>query len=160
MVYLADLAARGRGLGIAAGALTWLLFGAGGIVGGVASGRLVDRIGSRPALLLWLAVQALALGLALLPTAGAVTAAALAAGFAAMGVTTVTLSLCREIAPAQSGALWVRATAVFGVVQTAVAFMLAPLFAATGESHAVVFGVGLACSLAALAAALGLAKPR
>jgi len=160
MVYLADLAARGRGLGIAAGALTWLLFGLGGIVGGVMSGRLLDRIGTRPALLLWLAVQVLALALALLPSPIAVTAAAIAAGFAAMGVTTVTLTLCREIAPAQSAALWVRATAVFGVVQTAVAFALAPLFAATGESHAIVFAVGLASSLAALAAATGLAKPR
>jgi predicted MFS family arabinose efflux permease len=160
MVYLADLAARGRGLGIAAGALTWLLFGAGGIIGGVASGRLLDRIGTRPALLLWLAVQVLALALALLPSPIAVSAAAIAAGFAAMGVTTVTLTLCREIAPAQSAALWVRATAVFGVVQTAVAFALAPLFAATGDSHAMVFAVGLASSLAALAAATGLAKPR
>jgi predicted MFS family arabinose efflux permease len=160
MVYLADLAARGRGMGIAAGALVWLLFGAGGIVGGIMSGRLVDRIGSRPALLLWLAVQGLALGLALLPTQAAVIAAAIAAGFAAMGVTTVTLSVCRELAPAQSAALWVRATAVFGVVQTAVAFALAPLFAATGESHEVVFATGLASSLAALAAATRLAKPR
>jgi predicted MFS family arabinose efflux permease len=154
MVYLADLAARGRGMGIAAGALTWLLFGAGGIVGGALSGRLVDRLGSRPALLLWLGVQVLALGLALVPAPLAVTAAAVAAGFAAMGVTTVTLSVCREIAPAQSAALWVRATAVFGVVQTAVAFALAPIFAATGESHAVVFATGLGSSLAALAAAV------
>jgi MFS family permease len=156
MVYMADLAARGRGLGVAAGALTWLLFGLGGIAGGVASGWLVDRIGGRRALLLWLGVQVAALGTALVPLAGAAMAAAVAAGFAAMGVTTVTLSVCREIAPAQSAALWVRATAVFGVVQTAVAFALAPLFAATGESHAVVFGTGLAASLAALAAAVAL----
>jgi len=65
----------------------------------------------------------------------------------------VTLSVCRAVAGAQSGALWVRATAVFGVVQTAVAFVLAPLFATTGESHAMVFGVGLVASLAALEAA-------
>jgi hypothetical protein len=46
------------------------------------------------------------------------------------------------------------------VVQTAVAFALAPLFAATGESHDMVFAIGLASSLAALAAATRLAKPR
>jgi len=79
MVYLADLAARGRGLGVAAGATVWLLFGLGGIVGGLLSGRLVDRIGGRPALVLWLGVQVLALGLALLPHTQAVTAAAVAA---------------------------------------------------------------------------------
>jgi len=151
MVYLADLAARGRGLGVEAGALVWLLFGLAGIAGGIGSGWLVDRIGARRALVLWLCVQVVALALALVPGVPAVLAAALAAGFAAMGVTTVTLSVCREVAPAQSAALWVRATAVFGVVQTAVAFALAPIFAATGESHEVVFGVGLASSLAALA---------
>jgi len=151
MVYLADLTARGRGLGVEAGALVWLLFGLAGIAGGIGSGWLVDRIGARRALVLWLCVQVTALALALVPGVPAVLAAALAAGFAAMGVTTVTLSVCREVAPGQSAALWVRATAVFGVVQTAVAFALAPIFAATGESHEVVFGVGLASSLAALA---------
>ena len=63
-------------------------------------------------------------------------------------------------APGSPCALWVRATAVFGVVQTAVAFALAPIFAATGESYAVVFASGLGSSLAALAAAVFLAKPR
>jgi len=158
MVYLADLAARGRGLGVEAGAMVWLLFGVAGIAGGIGSGWLVDRIGGRRALVLWLGVQVAALALALVPGAPAVLAAALAAGFAAMGVTTVTLTVCREVAPAQSAALWVRATAVFGVVQTAVAFALAPVFAASGESHAVVFGVGLASSVAALAMAVVLLR--
>ncbi|MCC6719779.1 MAG: YbfB/YjiJ family MFS transporter [Acetobacteraceae bacterium] len=158
MVYLADLAARGRGLGVAAGALAWLLFGLGGIAGGVLSGRLVDRIGGRLTLALWLGVQVVALALALVPDGTVVLVSAVVAGFAAVGVTTVTLSVCREVAPAQSAGLWVRATAVFGVVQTAVAFAVAPLFAATGESHAAVFGVGLVSSVAALAAAVALAR--
>lgn len=158
MVYLADLAARGRGLGVAVGAMAWLLFGLGGIAGGVLSGRLVDRIGGRPALLLWLGLQVLALALALVPDGPTVLASAAVAGFAAIGVTTVTLSVCRDVAPAQSAALWVRATAVFGVVQTAVAFAAAPLFAATGESHAAVFSIGLASSIAAAIAAAQLAR--
>ncbi len=158
MVYLADLAARGRGLGVTAGAMAWLLFGLGGIAGGVLSGRVVDRIGGRPALLLWLGVQVVALALALVPSGTAVLASAVVAGFAAVGVTTVTLSVCREIAPAQSAALWVRATAVFGIVQTSVAFAAAPLFAATGESHGAVFAVGLVSSAAAVAAAVALAR--
>ena len=158
MVYLADLAARGRGLGVTAGAMAWLLFGLGGIAGGVLSGRVVDRIGGRPAMLLWVGVQTMALALALVPGGTAVLASAVAAGFAAVGVTTVMLSVCREIAPAQSAALWVRATAVFGIVQTSVAFAAAPLFAATGESHDAVFAVGLASSIAAVGAAVALAR--
>jgi len=158
MVYLADLAARGRGMGVAAGALIWVLFGGAGIVGGVTCGRLADRLGGRRTLAGWLGVQCLGLLLALLPGTPAVIASAMAAGLAAMGVTTATLIVCRELAPAQSAALWVRATAVFGVVQTAVAFALAPVFAATGESHAVIFAVGLACSLLGVCVALPLAR--
>jgi len=130
----------------------------GGIAGGVLSGRVVDRIGGRPAMLLWVGVQTMALALALVPGGTAVLASAVAAGFAAVGVTTVMLSVCREIAPAQSAALWVRATAVFGIVQTSVAFAAAPLFAATGESHDAVFAVGLASSIAAVGAAVALAR--
>ena len=154
MVYLADLAARGRGLGVGFGALAWLCFGLGGLAGGVLSGRVVDRIGGLATLRLWLAVQVAALALTLPPWPALVLPAALAAGFAAIGVTTVTLSVTREVAAARAAALWVRCTAAFAVVQAGLGFALAALFAATGESHAAVFGVGLGFSLASLAAAV------
>jgi predicted MFS family arabinose efflux permease len=158
MVYLADLAARGRGLGVGFGALAWLCFGLGGLAGGVLSGRVTDRIGGLATLRLWLAVQVVALALTLPPWPGLVLPAALTAGFAAIGVTTVTLAVTRDVAGARSAALWVRCTAVFAVVQAGLGFALAALFAATGESHAAVFGVGLGFSLAALAAAMVLAR--
>ncbi|MDB5375433.1 MAG: putative arabinose efflux permease, family [Belnapia sp.] len=154
MVYLADLAARGRGLGVGIGAATWLVFGLAGVAGGILSGRVTDRIGGRVTLRLWLAIQAVALGLALPPLAGLVLPVAAAAGFAAVGVTTVTLTVCRELAGPGATGLWVACTAAFAVTQTVVGFALAAVFAATGESHAAVFAVGLGCSLAALAAAL------
>jgi predicted MFS family arabinose efflux permease len=156
MVYLADLAARGRGLGVAWGALAWLLFGAGGVAGGVLSGRVVGRLGGVETLRLWLGVQAAALALALPPSAALVTPVALLAGFAAIGVTAVTLTATREAAPERPAALWVRCTAAFAVAQAAVGFALAALFAATGESHAAVFGAGLAFSVAALGAGFAL----
>ncbi|RAI60798.1 MFS transporter [Roseicella frigidaeris] len=158
MVYLADLAARGRGLGIGIGALLWLVFGLAGIAGGVLSGRVADRLGGRPTLRLWLLVQVLALALALPPYAPLVLPAAALAGFAAVGVTAVTLGVTREIAGARATGLWVQCTAAFAVVQTAVGFALAALFAATGESHVAVFGAGLGFSLAAFAAAAALAR--
>jgi predicted MFS family arabinose efflux permease len=158
MVYLADLAARGRGLGVAYGGLAWLCFGLGGLLGGVLSGRVTDRIGALPTLRLWLAVQVLALGLALLPVAALVLPAAATAGFAAIGVTTVTLTLAREVAEDRAAALWVRCTAAFAVVQAGLGFALAALFAATGESHAAVFGTGLGFSAAALVAAMALGR--
>lgn len=160
MVYLADLAARGRGMGVGIGAVIWLVFGLSGIVGGVLSGRVVDRVGGLPALRLWLLVQVAALALALPPLAALVVPAAALAGFAAMGVTTVTLSVSRELAPAQAGGLWVRCTAAFAVVQTVIGFALAGLFVVTAESHAAVFGTGLAFSAAALGASAVLARAR
>ncbi|MBL6456593.1 YbfB/YjiJ family MFS transporter [Belnapia sp. T6] len=160
MVYLADLAARGRGLGIGIGALIWLVFGLSGVLGGVFSGRVVDRIGGRPALRLWLGVQALALALALPPWPVLVLPAAAAAGFAAVGVTAVTLTVSRELAGAAATGLWVRCTAGFAVMQTLVGFALAAVFAATGESHLAVFAAGLGFSLAALAGAVALARMR
>ena len=160
MVYLADLAARGRGLGLTAGALTWLLFGIGGVAGGIASGRAADRLGGRLTLLLWVVVQTAALALCLPPQGWLVPIASVVAGFAAIGVTTVTLSVARELAPHQATVLWVRCTAVFGIVQTGVAFALAGLFAITAESHAAVFGTGLLFSVLALAAAGVLVRQR
>jgi predicted MFS family arabinose efflux permease len=156
MVYLADLAARGRGLGIEWGALAWLLFGLGGVVGGVLSGRIVDRLGGVETLRLWLGVQVAALALSLPPFAGLMLPAALSAGFAAIGVSAVTLTVTRELAPERPAVLWVRCTASFAVAQAAVGFALAALFAATGESHAAVFGAGLAFSAAALGASCAL----
>jgi hypothetical protein len=44
------------------------------------------------------------------------------------------------------------------VVQTVVGFGLAAVFAATGESHLAVFGVGLGFSLAGFGTAVALAR--
>ncbi|MDO9710298.1 YbfB/YjiJ family MFS transporter [Paracraurococcus lichenis] len=158
MVYLADLAARGRGLGVGIGALLWLVFGLAGVAGGVLSGRVVDRLGGRPTLRLWLLIQVVALALALVPGPLLVVPAAATAGFAAVGVTTVTLGVSREMAGPRATGLWVQCTASFAVVQTVVGFALAALFAASGESHAAVFGAGLLFSLAAFGAAVALAR--
>ncbi|MBR0645672.1 YbfB/YjiJ family MFS transporter [Plastoroseomonas hellenica] len=153
MVYLADLAVRGRGFGLTSGSLVWLLFGLGGIAGTLTGGRLADALGGRRALTLWMGFQVLAMGLALIPGKLALIAAALTGGFAAMGVTAVALAAAREWAGMQAGILWVRTTAGFAVAQSITGFAMAALFAATGESHAAIFSAGLALSIAALAVA-------
>ncbi|NKC31407.1 YbfB/YjiJ family MFS transporter [Falsiroseomonas selenitidurans] len=154
MVYLADLAVRGRGLPVAAGSLIWVLFGLGAVAGTLLGGRVAGRIGGRRALPLWLAVQVVALAAALLPWWPALLLAAPAGGFAGIGATAVTLAAAREVAGTQAGLVWVRATASYAVAQAVVAFALAALFAASGGSHAMVFGACLALSLAAFATAI------
>ncbi|MGG5810161.1 YbfB/YjiJ family MFS transporter [Falsiroseomonas sp. CW058] len=153
MVYLADLAVRGRGLPIEAGALAWMGFGAGAVAGTLLGGRIAGRIGGRRALPWWMAAQVAALTLALSPWWPALFLAAPLGGFAGIGATAVTLAAAREVAGAQAGVVWVRATAGYAVAQAGIGFALAGLFAATGESHAAVFGAGLALSAAAFGAA-------
>lgn len=153
-VYLADLAVRGRGLGLGIGGAIWLVFGLGGIAGTLLGGRLADRLGGARAFRLWLVVQVVAMALTLPASAGLLLLAAALSGFAAMGLTAVTLALVREVAGPRAGALWSGTTAAYAVAQAVTAFALAGLFAATAESHAAVFGAGLALSVLALLAAL------
>lgn len=150
MVYLADLAARGHGLGVRAGGLMWVVFGAGAVVGSLSGGALADRMGGRRAMVLALAVQVAALGIALLHGVPALVVAGLLSGMATVGVTSVALAAARERAGAEAGVLWVRVTAGFAVAQAVTGFAMAALFGATGESHAAIFAAGLALSLLAL----------
>lgn len=153
MIYLADFAARGFGLGILAGSGLWMMFGLGGLLGTLLGGRVADRLGGARAVRLWLGVQVAALVFALLPWWPALPLAALAGGFAGVGVSAVTLAWARELAGAAAGALWVRATIAYAVAQAVAAFALAGIFGASGESHALVFGIGLLLSAGAWVAA-------
>jgi predicted MFS family arabinose efflux permease len=153
MVYLSDLAVRGRGLPIEAGSAVWIGFGLGALLGTMLGGRLAGRIGGRRALLVWMGVQVVAVGSALVPAWPVLALTGPLSGFAGVGATAVTLVAAREVAGAQASVIWVRATAAYAVTQVAFAFGLAALFGATGDSHAAVFGVSLALSLAALVVA-------
>jgi predicted MFS family arabinose efflux permease len=150
MLYLSDLAARGRGLGVELGAGMWLLFGLGCIAGAVVGGRAVDLWGGRRAILLWMVIQSIALALALPQALWVLVPLGLVSGFTALGITTVALAAARERAGALAGVIWVRVTAGFAVAQAVSGFALAALFRATDESHAAVFAAGLVLSLAGL----------
>jgi len=149
MVYFVDLAVRGRGLDPRLGALTWLLFGLGAILGTLTGGRAADRWGAAGALKVWLALQAAALALALPASVASLFASALLGGFGGIGLTAVALARARELAGPAAGVVWVRATALFALAQAATGFLLVPLFAHTG-SYAFLFATGLALSIAAL----------
>jgi predicted MFS family arabinose efflux permease len=153
MLYLSDLAARGRGLGVELGAGMWLLFGLGCIAGALVGGRAVDLWGGRRAILLWMVIQSIALALALPQALWVLVPLGLVSGFAALGITTVALAAARERAGALAGVIWVRVTAGFAVAQAVAGFALAALFRATDESHAAVFAAGLVLSLAGLVVA-------
>ncbi len=77
MVFLVDYVARGLGAGAHVGAMIWVMYGLGSIVGPVTYGFLADKLGARLSIRLVLVVQAIAVGL--LPIAGSFTALALLA---------------------------------------------------------------------------------
>lgn len=153
MIYLSDLAVRGHGFGLGVGSVVWALFGIGAMAGTVLGGRAVDRFGAAAAVRLWLSVQVVALGLALLPAFGGLGlgATAVLSGFSGVGVSAVALAAFRRQAGAGAAALWPRATAAYAVAQAGVAFGLAALFARFGDAHGPVFSAGLVLSVAALA---------
>jgi predicted MFS family arabinose efflux permease len=153
MVYLADFAVRGHGLSGALVALLWVLFGCGGVAGTLIGGSLAGRLGGRPAMLAWMMVQMLALGVSLVPGSMAVLLAAPLCGFAGVGISAVALTASREQAGPAAGLLWARATAVYAAAQAISGFALAALFRATAESHAAVFGAALLVSAAGFAMA-------
>ena len=152
MVYLADLAVRGHGMGFTSAGLIWALFGLGAVGGTLLGGRVADRLGQWT-IPLWMAIQVAALGLALLPQPAAVVPAAFFSGFSGVGVTAVTLARLRVVAGAATGRYWVAATAVYAVAQAVTGYGFAWLFAATGEKHGPVFLAGLLLSLVGLAVA-------
>jgi predicted MFS family arabinose efflux permease len=153
MLYLSDLAARGRGLGVELGAGMWVLFGLGCISGALLGGRAVDLWGGRRAILIWMVIQTVALALALPQALWVLVPLGLVSGLAALGITTVALAAARERAGALAGVIWVRVTASFAVAQAVAGFALAALFRATDESHAAVFAAGLVLTLAGLVVA-------
>jgi predicted MFS family arabinose efflux permease len=153
MVYLADLAARGHGLGVQAGGLMWVVFGIGAISGSLAGGMLADRLGGRRAMVLALVVQVAALATALLAGVAWLVVSGLLSGVAAVSVTAVALAAARERAGASAGLVWVRTTAAFAIAQAVTGFAMAALFGATGESHAAIFAAGLVLSVLSLAIA-------
>jgi predicted MFS family arabinose efflux permease len=153
MVYLADLAVRGHGMGMASAGLIWALFGLGAVAGTISGGRVVDRMG-RWAMALWMVAQVAGLGLALLPHPAAVPAAALLCGFSGIGITAVTLGRLRATAGAATGRLWSHSTAVYAAAQAVTGYAFAWLFAVTGDQHMPVFLAGLALSVAGLGVAL------
>ncbi|MFB9970513.1 hypothetical protein ACFFMP_11055 [Pseudoroseomonas cervicalis] len=53
-----------------------------------------------------------------------------------------------------AGLLWVRATALYALAQALTGFVLAALFRASGDSHALVFAVALGLSVLGLLVAL------
>lgn len=160
MVFLVDYVARGRGLGLDAGSLAWIVFGLGALCGPVTAGRLVDRLGPEAAFRLVMAGEAVAVALLLLPTGRAgLGASALIGGLVVSGITAAMLGrigLRAGVDPAARQRGWTQATVAWAVGQAAGAYGMAWLYGQAG--YPALFAAALAALAAAAAVELAVAR--
>jgi MFS family permease len=142
MVFLVDYVARGLGAGAHVGALVWVMYGLGAIVGPVSYGFLADRFGARASIRAVLVVQAIALGL-LAVTQSFLGLALLAViiGSFPPGIVPLALARVHELVPEhhRQQVAWSRATVSFATFQALAGFAYSALFNATGGHHALLF---------------------
>jgi predicted MFS family arabinose efflux permease len=155
MVFLVDFIARGQGEGIKTGSEYWVVFGLGATVGPLVVGHLADRAGFAAALRLAFLVQIVAvaipaLGLGRLWLIGS----SFVVGSFVTGTVPLVLGRIHELLPhhpAQQKAAWSHATVGFALCQAVAAYGLSFLFAESGGNYRLLFGVGAAAMILALA---------
>jgi len=156
MVFLVDYVARGLGQGLAVGSRYWVVFGLGAVVGPLLSGHLADRIGFGPALRLAYLIQAAAVAipaLGLFGTGGLIVSSALVGAFTP-GIVPLVLGRVQELLahhPALHREAWSRATTGFAVLQAVAAYGMSFLLVRSGGGYALLFGLGTAAIVLALA---------
>jgi MFS family permease len=142
MVFLVDYVARGLGAGAHVGALVWVMYGVGAIVGPVSYGFLADKLGARLSIRLVLVIQAIALGLlAVSQSFVALAVLAVILGSFPPGIVPLALARVHELVPehARQQIAWSRATVSFATFQALAGFGYSALFNANGGHHAMLF---------------------
>ncbi|WP_077047697.1 YbfB/YjiJ family MFS transporter [Pseudomonas sp. KK4] len=153
MVFLVDYVARGLGAGQHVGALVWVMYGLGAIVGPVSYGFLADRLGARLSIRLVLAVQAIALGLlSICSTFAALALLAVIIGSFPPGIVPLALARVHELIPEhhRQQIAWSRATVSFASFQAISGFAYSALFNASGGHHALMFVIAAGAIVLAL----------
>ncbi|MGF6099128.1 YbfB/YjiJ family MFS transporter [Pseudomonas sp. 18175] len=159
MVFLVDYVARGLGDGAHVGAMIWVMYGLGSIVGPVTYGFLADKLGARMSIRVVLVVQAIAVGL--LPFASSFTALAILAvilGSFPPGIVPLALARVHELLPNhhQQQVAWSRATVSFASFQALSGFAYSALFNSSGGQHGLLFMIAAGAIVVALLLELGM----
>jgi predicted MFS family arabinose efflux permease len=155
MIFLVDFVARGLGEGVQVGAEYWVLFGFGATVGPVLAGHLADRAGFAPALRLAFFIQACAVAIPALGLGEAwLIVSSIIVGAFVTGTVPLVLGRIHELLPhhpAQQKAAWSVATIAFALFQAAAAYVQSFIFAQTGGDYRLLFLIGTAAIVLALA---------
>lgn len=155
MIFLVDFVARGLGQGIEVGAEYWVLFGLGATIGPILAGHLADRAGFGPALRLAFFLEACAVAIPAAGLAGPwLIVSSLVVGAFVTGTVPLVLGRIHELLPhhpPQQKAAWSMATVGFALFQAAAAYGLSFIFAHSGGNYRLLFAIGTAAMILALA---------
>ncbi len=162
-IFWVDYVARSLGLGPVWGALSWLGFGIGALIGPAAVGTLADRLGLDRTLVLALLVKTLAVALAIVSaTPAALTLSAFLVGALSPGMSTLISARLHELVDHRThGRAWGLATLGFSAAQALGGLGMSSAFAALGTyppiygAGALLEAAGLALAVAAWASARG-----
>ncbi|WP_223551091.1 YbfB/YjiJ family MFS transporter [Pseudomonas sp. A-B-19] len=158
MVFLVDYVARGLDAGAHVGALIWVMYGLGAIVGPVSYGFLADQLGAKTGIRIVLVIQALAVGLLSISSSFAALAVlAVILGSFPPGIVPLALARVHELIPDhhQQQIAWSRATVSFATFQAVSGFAYSALFNASGGHHALMFMIAAGAIVVALLLELG-----
>ncbi|AYQ90339.1 YbfB/YjiJ family MFS transporter [Burkholderia gladioli] len=155
MIFLVDYVTRGLGQSLQVGAEYWVLFGVGATLGPVLAGALADRIGFGHALRLafvleigGVAIPALGLGPFWLMLSSVVV------GAFVTGTVPLVLGRLHELLvhhPSQQDPAWRTATVGFALCQALAAYGLSYVFSQNGGDYRMLFAIGTAAMVLALA---------
>nr|WP_094849913.1 YbfB/YjiJ family MFS transporter [Bordetella genomosp. 9] len=155
MIFLVDFVARGLGEGLQVGAQYWVLFGIGATVGPVLAGALADRIGFGRALRLAFTLQALGVAIPALGLGdGWLMASSIIVGAFVTGTVPLVLGRVHELLahhPAHRDPAWRTATVSFALFQAVAAYALSYVFNQSGGNYILLFVIGTAFMVLALA---------
>lgn len=155
MIFLVDFVARGMGKGLQVGAEYWVLFGIGATVGPILAGHLADRTGFGAAMRFAFLLEAVAVAIPAFGLGQAwLIASSLVVGAFVTGTVPLMLGRIAELLPhhpAQQKAAWSVATVFFALFQAAAAYGLSFVFARSGGNYQLLFLIGTAAMVLALA---------
>jgi len=161
MLFLVDFVARGLGQGLASGARYWVLFGAGAMLGPLASGRLADRIGFASAFRLALLIQAAFVALLIISTEPwSLAISSFVIGAMVPGVVPLVLGRTHELIPNDTDQrlkAWGLCTIAFALGQAAAAYGFSFIFAQMDGGYRLLYALGAIALGSALAIDLAVA---
>lgn len=155
MVFLVDYVTRGLGLSAHAGAVIWVMYGVGAILGPVIYGFLADRLGARTSIRVVLAVQAITVALLCTTSNFALLALlAIIIGSFPPGIVPLALGRIHELVPRHDmqQVAWSRATVSFATFQALAGYGYSVMFNASGGHHVMLFAIAAAAIVIALLA--------